>query len=503
MRHPSTPGDRLRWIGELLAQEGRYGLVTALSRASGVSRPTLYAWRERGRAALASVVGRVPTPAPGPTPTRERAILTLLVEGHASQRGIQVCLREALGWRLSQETIGAIIREAGERALAWFAAHAPAQPCGLALDELYGNDRHGAYLSAVATHGGAVWAVAGPVPVDAESWTVLLWEYQARGGRLGGTVYDGGNAVAAACAAVDPTGVHGRDPWHVLARCAKVQGRLDRQATAAADRLATLEHYEAATAAGQRPKGRVPTTTATTQAAGLARAVQIAADVSFLTGEVRRLLAVVVIEQGRLLDAATRRAELATVLALLAEVRASAPEPQRAELAGLSAHLAQALDGLLAFATALDPVQRDMAVVLGADAVALVAWAWRHRHALGPEAASLLAGLPTSWRQPARVLLAAWDGAAHASSLAEAWHARLRPHVAVHRTLAPGLLALLAVCHNHHIFARGVHRGQSPLMLSGVVDPPPDGLTALGYPPGPSVTPPLLLPAPRQEAAAA
>ncbi len=59
----------------------------------------------------------------------------------------------------------------------------------------------------------------------------------------------------------------------------------------------------------------------------------------------------------------------------------------------------------------------------------------------------------------------------------------MRPHLAVHRTLSAGLLALLAVWHNHRVFSRGAHRGASPLQLSGMAEAPTDWLVALGYPP--------------------
>ncbi len=69
-----------------------------------------------------------------------------------------------------------------------------------------------------------------------------------------------------------------------------------------------------------------------------------------------------------------------------------------------------------------------------------------------------------------------------ASSLVESWH------MAVHRTLSPGLLALLAVYHNHRVAPRGVHAGQNPLQRSGLADAPTDWLVALGYPPVPPAT---------------
>ena len=490
MRHPSPPAERVTWIGTLLAEEGEYGAITAVSRASGASRPTRSAWRERARTALTALWTEPSAPGTG-GPAQEVAILTLLLEAHASTRGIQTCLRDLLGWRLSLGQIGTVIREAATRAVACLARSVPAQPRALARDELYGNARAAAYLSAVDAHGGAVWATAGPVEPDAESWTLVLWDLRERGLRWTATVHDGGNAAGAACAAVAPGQVPGRDVWHVLHRCAVAQARLDRAATAAWDRWGPVVAFEEARAAGRRPKGRVPTITATAQEAHILAVERTAAALRYLTGEVRRLLAVVVSGRGGLLDAAARRADLEAALALLAEVAETAPAELRAPVAAARAHLAQALDGLLGFATALDAVHRDMAVVLGEAGVALVGWAWRHRADLGPDADTVVAGLPPAWQTAARVLLAAWDTATRASSPAETWHSLLRPHVAVHRTLTPGLLALIAVWHNHRALPRGVHRGQTPLQVCGVVDAAVGWQTALGYAPDP---PPAIAP---------
>ena len=121
------------------------------------------------------------------------------------------------------------------------------------------------------------------------------------------------------------------------------------------------------------------------------------------------------------------------------------------------------------------------------------------------------------------MLLAAWDDAVHVSSGVERYsspnssceegvkalaglirlkprlhattprgllyHSIMRPHLAVHRTLSTGMLALLAVWHNHRVFTRGIHTGKKPLHLSGMTDAPTDWLTALGYPPSSIATP--------------
>jgi len=477
--HPSTPAERVPWVGHLLAHAGEYGAVAELSRACGASRQTLYAWRGRGREAVEAAFAPPPPAAPGPP--LARCVLTLLVEGHASYRGIQDCLRELLGREVGLGTVAGIVAEAGGRARALLSESAPAAPVALALDELFGHAPQAAYLSAVDARSGAVWAAAGPVGADADSWTLVLWDLAARGVRCTAAVHDGGKAAAGGCAAAAPGTPRQRDLWHVLHRAAQVQARLDRRVTEAEARWASAERHAAAVAAGQRPRARPPLPAA--EAVGrVAAAERAAADLRYLTEAVGRLLGVVVVERGRVLDLATRRAELAAALTLLAELAATAPPAAQAELRGLRRHLDEALPGLLSFAAALDPVQRDLAGVLGSDGVGLVAWAWERRAVLGTGEV-LLAQLPPPWRAAARVLLAAWDGAVRASSAVEAWHSLLRPHLAVHRTLSPGLLALLAVRHNHRVYARGAHAGRSPLHLSGLPDAPTDWLTALGYPP--------------------
>jgi len=80
-----------------------------------------------------------------------------------------------------------------------------------------------------------------------------------------------------------------------------------------------------------------------------------------------------------------------------------------------------------------------------------------------------------------------------ASSPVETWHSVLRPHLAVHRTLSPGLLALLAVAYNHRVAERGVHVRTSPLQRSGIADAPADWLRALGYPPAAPLAGPVAL----------
>jgi len=108
--HASTSSERAAWISHLLAHRGEYGVVTAVSRRVGVSRQTLYAWMERGRAALEQAFAPARTVAADAE--LERDILTLLVEGHASYRGIRRCLRQVGRCPVSLGMISAVVQEA-------------------------------------------------------------------------------------------------------------------------------------------------------------------------------------------------------------------------------------------------------------------------------------------------------------------------------------------------------------------------------------------------------
>jgi hypothetical protein len=481
-RHGSTAQQRAAWVSQMLAGSGTYGLVTLLSQTAGVSRQTLYRWAEQGRAALEQAFAP-PAVAPAITPALERQVLSLLVETHASVRGIQAGLWQVTRRWVSLGTISAIVQEARRRAHAWMSRHAPPSSRPLALDEMYGNDRRGAYLHIVDTASWAVWAAEGPVPVDTESWTLVLWLAQERGLRWHTTIGDGGAAIEAALRVVDPTGQHRRDVWHVLHVCAQVQGRLDRHVVQLDAQTASIQQQAARLAAGRRPLGRTPRADVVAHQAVCAQAHATADALRFLTTTLHHLLEVVVLTPSGLLDTAGREAELTALLALLDELTTTALPAQRSELARLHRHLTRALPGLLAFAAPLDRVQHDATVVLGADAVALVAWAWQRRAILGPRRDDLVTQFPPAWQPAVRLLCETWASAVRASSAVENWHSILRPHLAVHRVLSPGLLALLVVWHNHRAFARGPHAGLSPLHLSGMTDAPDDWLVALGYPP--------------------
>lgn len=495
-RHASTAQERAQWAARMIAHEGEYGFMTDLSREIRASRPTLYSWRARGARALVAAFGAPPEAEASEVASQTRQVLTVLVEGHASQRGIQACLRALTASGISQEQIGQIIREAQTRAVAWFGAHVPSGVRTLAMDEIYANDRRGAYLNVVDAHSGAVWASEGPVAVDTESWTLILWDLQARGLQWQQVAIDGGSAMQAAFVAVTPEVLVQRDLWHVLQHCAQVQARLDRQVQLLVAQSAIVARQAARVAAGQRPRGPRPKTDVVAQAAQVRAAQEAAANLRFLSAEWRRLLGVVVLDRRGVLDADQRQGDLESCLALLAYLSVTAPIAAQADLQRLHTALSAAWADLVSFVPAVARVQQDLLPSLPAAHQTLLAWAWLRRATLGWTSRQLLEQLPAAWRPAARVLLTTWDTAIRVSSAVERWHSILRPHLAVHRTLSSGMLALLAVWHNHRVFPRGQHKGLSPLHLSGMTDAPADWLIALGYPPSATTPSSALLPLP-------
>jgi hypothetical protein len=188
----------------------------------------LYAWRERAQQALVQTF-TPPTVLASVPPTLERQVLTVLVHAHASERGLQTCLRTLTQRGISLATINAIVHDAQQRALRWMQTHVPASVRALALDEIYANNRRRAYLNVVDVHSGAVWASEGPLAVDTDSWTLVLWSVHHRGLRWDRVVADDGAALAAACRAVTPQLPLQRDQWHIWQTCAQVQARLERR----------------------------------------------------------------------------------------------------------------------------------------------------------------------------------------------------------------------------------------------------------------------------------
>ena len=292
MNHCSTVEERIHMISQMLAQP-THGLVSQLSRAHQVSRQTLYRWSATGRQALEAALGKpvVPMKQTTSVPT---LVLTMLIETHASYRGIQSCLKSMHGIDLSLGTIAGMVKEAGQRAQQWMNQQQAGTARALALDEQYSSQRGKAYLNVIDVHSGQVWATVPPVEVDGDSWTLLLWYLQEQGISRLSTVSDGGRAIQQALSQVQGEEQHQRDVWHLFHLAAQVQGRLDRAVKTEQDRLVMIQRQVEHEVQGKRTRGRRPKATLTEQKALLAQISAVANGVRYLCQELHILLEVVV-----------------------------------------------------------------------------------------------------------------------------------------------------------------------------------------------------------------
>ena len=479
MIHCSTVEERVHMVSQLLAQP-THGLVSQLSYTHHVSRQTLYRWTATGIRALEEALGG-PVRTKKPPASLHTLVLTLLIETHASYRAIQSCLRTLHGINLSLGKIAGIVKEAGHRAQVWLGQQQAPTLRALALDEQYSSQRGKAYLNVIDVHSGQVWASVPPVEVDGESWTVVLWYLHEQGISSLRTVSDGGRAIQEALSQVQGQQNHQRDVWHLFHVAAQVQGRLDRAVKTEHERLSLIQRQAERQAAGQRTRGRHPKATLGEQTELLAQMGYVADGVRYLCQQLHTLLEVVVPCSDHVLSSTQRQGEIEALLDLLDELVPCATAALQRPMQMLSKQIRLALPQTLLFARCLDTMQEQAAHVLGSEAVALLAWAWLRRAVLGPTSKQLLQELDPAWRASASDLLAAWDQAVRASSAVENWHSIVRPHLAVHRVLSAGMLALLAVWHNHRIAPRGLHEGLSPLQRTGSTSPDQHWLAALGY----------------------
>ena len=483
MKHCSTAQQRIEWITHLLARPSCHGVVSRLSRDHQVSRQTLYRWKRKAEQALQDVFTRRQKPE-NPGSELERQVLTLLIEAHASYRQIQTCLQRLMGTSLSLGSICTVVQQAGERARAWLAQQRSSSARALALDEQFSSQRGEAYFNVVDVQSGQVWASLPPAAVEGESWMIILWDLQAQGVSYETTVSDGGHAIHEALKELKQLSTHQRDVWHVFQQAAKVQGRVETLVQHEEERLRTITHYEHRKAGGQRFSGQPPKTSRKEQSKTVEQLMHLWEAVAYLLGELHRLLEVVIVDSTSatgLMTPSRRQAELETLVTLLVEVQQQAPASLQHDLLGVARLVELALPSLLHFTHRLEDRQQQAAQELGGAAVQLMAWAWQRRKLLGPDVQTLLQGVAPAWRPTAQVLFEGWTQAVRASSVVENWHSIVRPHLAVHRTLSAGMLALLAVWHNHHIAPRGLHADLSPLQRSQAAHVEADWLTALGY----------------------
>ena len=216
-------------------------------------------------------------------------MFSYLVEARASREGIQRCLDELMGVHVELGCHISNHPSSRGKSTEQLKCSLPTGKRVLALDKQYGNERGKGYLNIVDVRSWVVVASIPPVAVDAESWTLLLWDLQEQGIQWDAMVSDGGKAIQSALESVTPGSIHQRDVWHVLHECQKVQGRVGRAVKELHEQTPKVERNVKRIAAGQKPRGRNPKTDPLAHGHDVQRMEYIARSLKYLTCQLQRL----------------------------------------------------------------------------------------------------------------------------------------------------------------------------------------------------------------------
>jgi hypothetical protein len=482
-REDITVEERVGIVVAILADGGPPGLVSALARRYGVSRQTLYELAARGASGL--VAALAPRPAGRPALGRpvvvdrnrlERAVVTLTVVGHASLEGVRGCLEEVLGVRRSTGYLSEVLDRAAAGARRCLAEVCPAGPVRADLDEIYAHTTPN--LLVVEPDSTLILALERAAARDSTSWGVALLDLAARGVALAEVASDGGPGLIAGLAEAGLAVPRVADLFHVLRDVFGVAGMLEKAAyrAIAAEERARLTEAEARAPVRRRGGPRRSPLSLAEAAAARAEAVRRYDGYAYVVGCARAGLEPVDPETGRLRAPAAAEAELGAATALLGE-----HPDERARAAG--ARLSRSAGGLAVYLAQLADKLAPELAEWGAEAVALMCWAWRHRAGLGlAEGSARDAAFPPAQGAAVAAVWAALSGAHRGSSLAECVNSLLRPHLLAHRGADQNLLDLLACYLNHRVFRRGKRRGRSPIQIAGLAAAG-DWLQAIGLAP--------------------
>ena len=229
-----------------LQRQGEYGAVTELAEEYGVSRHTVYAVRDRAKAALEGEFIAPERPPAGSfqlTVTEAdiaRTVIALRVETPASIRDEVALLPFIYGMGWSYGKIQAVLVEAGRRAAELSAGQDLSSIECVALDEMFsqgrpvfaGIDLDTQYLFQLEVH----------ETRSGEAWGTSLGRLRERQGlRPKSVVKDAGTGLAKGVGEAFPGVQENDDLFHAKQAMGKVAQRLERSAYAAMAYVDTLE----------------------------------------------------------------------------------------------------------------------------------------------------------------------------------------------------------------------------------------------------------------------
>jgi len=441
--------------------ERNWGRVTELAQAYGVSRTLLYQIRNQVKEAVENSLA---PKAPGPQPQSEkllldealiRRVITVLPMTPGSVRGIQTALELLFGVNRSVGYIHATLAESGRKAALYNTALTPAGPILAEADEVFCGGKP--CLTVVDGKSFMVLNIAAADTRDESAWGVTFLDLLERGVTFHDLSADGALGIRAGMNAAGLDVPLCPDLFHLMQEATTISKRLEGLAyKAMAETISAWNALEDRT--NPNPKRGRPRKSKLQPDEAKAKEV-MAIDTfdswCWLLGQLRQTLEPIT-PTGQIASTITIRETASVITNLMQELRQD-------DIAKFAASLKDKLERLLAPIVALEADLAPLRTDLDAETESAIVRMWRQQsqHQL-----SVQQLFPPALQPLAQAF---WDVLAlfhRSSSLAESFHAWLRPFLELHRSLPDWLAPLLQLFWNNHRFQRGKRAGHTPLELA-------------------------------------
>jgi hypothetical protein len=407
----------------------------------------------------------------------EQLVLTLILCGHSSYRGVTEILRDCFDYPLSVGTVHNIVQEAVNQARPYNAGQDLSPVRIGAHDEIFQSGQPILVGADVAST--YCYLLSAEEHRDADTWGVRLLELCAQGFAPEATIADAGQALRAGQEEALPGTACRGDVFHALQELTAVVTYLENRAYEAIADRTRLEHEQAAAERRQGQRSQSLSQHLRHARPAESQAVALAEDVALLVRwlhyDILSVAGPSYHERCALYDfvVAQFQARIALCPHRLKPLRRLLKN-QRDALLAFAAQLDQDLEALAEEFEVSPVVVRDLLYVQAMDG--RDARRWHKEAALRQHLRGRFHLLQEAVAELARQTV-------RASSVIENLNSRLRCYFFLRRHLGPDYLSLLQFFLNHRRFLRSEHPdrvGKSPAeLLTG--NPHPHWLELLGY----------------------
>ncbi len=494
-RTPLTTSQKSQCAVKALAGQEVHGMISAISREFGISRPTVYEARNTAGELLREHFEQEdsayrPVRVEVDEAQLERAVVALRVEGVNAIRPIEQLLPILYpGVRVSYGKIQSTLVQAEAQAKAFNTKVNLSPIKNSALDEMFSQGDP--VLAGVDLASGYLFSLELREGRSGEDWAEVLEQAKAQGLDLSVVVKDAAKGIAAGVHGVFPEAEQRDDCFHVLYETNKVRRQLEQRAYGAIGREEEVKKALGKIRAKDQTR-RLKQKRKMARARGECQQAIARFDAfEAAFAQVREALEYVDLNTGELRSAEDAQSLMAQAAQAIEHIDA----PGCGKLAG---YLVNRAPGLSLATAALNTQLRELASAYPASAVSLACLVWRLVSACKDRAGywqryenqrllagayaclqSLLGSKTDTLLDTVKGLL---DKRYRASSAIEGFNAALRPYLYVHKGVTQNFLELFRAHYNLRTRRWGRHKGTSAHeCLTGT--PVEDWLSLLGYPP--------------------